>query len=337
MWPGSRPRVPANHLSFESPLRGGFEPTRASAVILAEGAPAAPCAMLRTEVPYLAFARRRRHHPSRRDTGAPGIHALAWVAPSAVLGRNVSIAPFASVGEGAVIGDDVVIGPHVAIGRRRGDRRRLPAPRQRLDPRARAPRRPRGRAGRRGHRQRRLRVRAAADGTHQKIPQRGRVVIEDDVEIGANTDHRSAGRRARRGSGPAPRSTTSCRSAHGVRVGATRLLRAQVGIAGSTTVGDDVVLAGQVGVAGHLTIGDRVTATAQTGIPNSVDAGAVRVGLPGDPQPRLAQVVGRVPPPAGAEEGAARPRGAARAQLEERLAAGVRRRDPAPPRMSRVP
>ena len=80
------------------------------------------------------------------------------------------------------------------------------------------------------------------------------------------------------------------------------LLAAQVGIAGSTVIEDDVVLAGQVGVAGHLRIGKGVVATAQTGIPNSVDAGAMISGYPAIRQPRLAEGVRRVPSAAGAEE-----------------------------------
>jgi UDP-3-O-[3-hydroxymyristoyl] glucosamine N-acyltransferase len=122
----------------------------------------------------------------------------------------------------------------------------------------------------------------AADGTHVKIPQAGDVVIEDDVEIGANTtiDRPAVGEtRIRAGA----KIDNLVQIAHGVAIGRNTLLAAQVGIAGSTTVEDSVVLAGQVGVAGHLTLGKGVIATAQTGIPNSVEAGTMVSGYPAIP------------------------------------------------------
>jgi UDP-3-O-[3-hydroxymyristoyl] glucosamine N-acyltransferase len=117
------------------------------------------------------------------------------------------------------------------------------------------------------------------DGTHHKIPQIGGVVIEDDVEIGANTAiDRPAVGETRIGAGT--KIDNLVQIAHGVKIGRDVLLAAQVGIAGSTTIEDHVTLAGQVGVAGHLTLGKGVIATAQTGIPNSVDAGAFISGYP---------------------------------------------------------
>ena len=123
---------------------------------------------------------------------------------------------------------------------------------------------------------------AARTGRYQKIPQPGIVVIEDDVEIGANTTiDRPAVGETRMAAGT--KMDNLVQVAHGVTVGRDTLLCAQVGIAGSSTVGDNVVLAGQVGVAGHLEVGDRVVATAQTGIPNSVDPGTVVSGYPAIP------------------------------------------------------
>ena len=92
------------------------------------------------------------------------------------------------------------------------------------------------------------------DGTHLKIPQHADVVIEDDVEIGANTTiDRPAVGETRIGAGT--KIDNLVQIGHGVTVGRRVLLAAQVGIAGSTVVEDDVVLAGQVGVAGHIRIG----------------------------------------------------------------------------------
>jgi UDP-3-O-[3-hydroxymyristoyl] glucosamine N-acyltransferase len=121
-----------------------------------------------------------------------------------------------------------------------------------------------------------------ADGTHLKIPQHAAVVIEDDVEVGANTtiDRPAVGEtRIRKGT----KIDNLVQIAHGVSVGERVLFASQVGIAGSTVVDDDVVLAGQVGVAGHLRLGKGVVATAQTGIPNSVEPGTMVSGYPAIP------------------------------------------------------
>src|SRR5688572_31152343 len=89
--------------------------TQASAVILRNDAPAAPCAMLRTRDPYLAFARAvGLFAPAWRP--APGVHAMAAVAGDAQLGVDVSIGAFAAIGEGATVGDRTVIFPNVTIG-----------------------------------------------------------------------------------------------------------------------------------------------------------------------------------------------------------------------------
>jgi UDP-3-O-[3-hydroxymyristoyl] glucosamine N-acyltransferase len=108
------------------------------------------------------------------------------------------------------------------------------------------------------------------------------VVVEDDVEIGANTtiDRATVGE-TRIGAGT--KIDNLVQVGHNVRIGRDVLLAAQVGIAGSTTIEDRVTLAGQVGVAGHLTVGKGVVASAQTGIPNSVDAGSFVSGYPAIP------------------------------------------------------
>ena len=108
------------------------------------------------------------------------------------------------------------------------------------------------------------------------------MVVEDDVEIGANTTiDRPAVGETRIGSGS--KIDNLVQVAHGVTVGRNVLLAAQVGIAGSSVIEDQVTLAGQVGVAGHITIGKGTIATAQTGIPNSVDPGGFISGYPAIP------------------------------------------------------
>ncbi|HSK08214.1 MAG TPA: UDP-3-O-(3-hydroxymyristoyl)glucosamine N-acyltransferase [Vicinamibacterales bacterium] len=255
--------------------------TRASAVILSLDAPPAPCAMLRGETPYLTFARAvGLFNPEVPPE--PGVHSLADVALSAVLGEDVSIAPFVAIGRDARIGARVVIGPHVSVGAGAtiGDDSRIHAHvsiRERVV------------LGRRVVVQDGAVIGADGfgfakrpDGSYEKIPQPGLVVVEDDVEIGANTtiDRPAVGEtRIRAGA----KIDNLVQIAHGVGVGRDTLLCAQVGIAGSATIGDRAVLAGQVGVAGHLEVGDEVVATAQTGIPNSVDAHSVVSGYPAIP------------------------------------------------------
>ena len=257
--------------------------TRASAVILHSSAPAGDtqAAILRCDQPYLAFAH-ALELLSRAAGPSPGIHptsavasdaqiaddasigALVSVASAATVGARTVIYPGAVIGEGAVIGDDCVVHARVSIreGVCIGNRVVL------HDGAV---------IGSDG-----FGFARQADGTHLKIPQRAAVVIEDDVEIGANTtiDRPAVGEtRIRRGT----KIDNLVQVAHGVTIGERVLLAAQVGISGSTVLEDDVVLAGQVGVAGHLRIGKGVVATAQTGIPNSVDAGERVSGYPAIP------------------------------------------------------
>ena len=253
--------------------------TRASAVILHEtDASQAPGAVLRSENPYLSFA-----HAvilfSRPIQPARGIDRSSSVAPDAAIGPDVSIGPFAVVGAGASVGARTVLFPHAVVG-------------------------PSARVGEDCVVHAHASIRALvvlgnrvvlhdgavvgsdgfgfvkqADGSYLKIPQLGDVVIEDDVEIGANTtiDRPAVGEtRIQAGT----KIDNLVQIGHGVSIGRHVVLAGQVGIAGSTVVEDHVVLGGQVGVSGHLRIGKGVVATAQTGIPNSLDAGAFVSGYP---------------------------------------------------------
>ena len=257
--------------------------TRASAVLVTEQVAgeqprAAATALLITAQPYLAFA-----HAVGLLTDAPappkGVDRTSSVAPDATIGPDVAIGPFVSIGAGASVGARTIIYPNVAIGpgARIGDDciiRSQVSIRDRVVV---------------GHR---VIVQDGAvlgsegfgfarqpDGTHLKIPQRADVVIEDDVEIGANsTVDRPAVGETRIGAGT--KIDNLVQIGHGVTVGRRVLFAAQVGIAGSCVIEDDVILAGQVGVANHVRLGKGVLATAQTGIPNSVDAGGYVSGYP---------------------------------------------------------
>ena len=255
--------------------------TTASAVIMGdrvEVVPAAGVARLVASNPYLAFAHAVALFAPRAAVPA-GIHPLADVAPTATIAPDASIAAFVSIGDGAHIGARSIVYPHATIGAGAsiGDDCIIHA---RVSIRERVTL---------GHRvivqdgavigSDGFGFARAADGTHHKIPQIGGVVVEDDVEIGANAAiDRPAVGETRIGAGT--KIDNLVQIAHGVAIGRNVLLAAQVGIAGSTSVEDNVTLAGQVGVAGHLIIGKGAIATAQTGIPNSVDAGSFVSGYP---------------------------------------------------------
>jgi UDP-3-O-[3-hydroxymyristoyl] glucosamine N-acyltransferase len=252
--------------------------TSASAVILSETSEAAPCAMLRAAQPYLAFARAvELFVPDERPPVGP--HPTAHVDPTAVLAADASVGPYAVIGPGARIGSRTIIHPHVVVGREAqiGDDCVI---------HSRVSIRERVQIGNRVILQDGVVVGSDGygfarrpDGTHHKIPQIGGVVIEDDVEVGANsTIDRPAVGNTRIGAGT--KIDNLVQVAHGVTIGRDVLLAAQVGIAGSTTIEDRVTLAGQVGVSGHITVGKGVIATAQTGIPNSVEPGSFISGYP---------------------------------------------------------
>jgi UDP-3-O-[3-hydroxymyristoyl] glucosamine N-acyltransferase len=251
--------------------------TRASAVILPEG-PSAPCATLRSPEPYLAFARAVGVF-APDDRPAPGVHAMTAIAPDARLGDGVSLGPFVVVGAGARIGARTVVYPNVTIGPgvQIGDDCVIHANvsiRERVTLGHRVVLQDGVVLGGDGYGFVRR-----ADGTHEKIPQVAAVVIEDDVEIGANTtvDRPAVGEtRIKAGA----KIDNLVQIAHGVSIGRNALMAAQVGISGSTTIGDDVIFGGQVGVGGHLTIGKGAIAVGQSGVTNSLEPGERVAGYP---------------------------------------------------------
>jgi UDP-3-O-[3-hydroxymyristoyl] glucosamine N-acyltransferase len=270
----------AGDVTFLAHVRytSAVQQTHASAVILSEDAPAAPCAMLRTPHPYLVFARALALL-SPVDRPAPGVHHLASVAQDVALGEDVSIGPFASIGAGSSVGRRTIVHPHAYIGpnARIGDDCVIHAHVSIREGTV---------IGNRVVIQNGAVVGSDGfgfaprpDGSYEKIPQISNVVIEDDVEIGANTaiDRPALGETR---IGPGAKIDNLVQVAHGVTIGRNTVLSAQVGIAGSCRIGDHVILAGQVGVADHVTIGHGTRATAQTGIPNSVPDKSFVSGYP---------------------------------------------------------
>jgi len=209
---------------------------------------------------------------------APGIHASAIIAKTAKIDPSAHIGPHCVIGEGVRIGAHSVlqagndIGDNCVI----GEGVRL-FPRVVLYPRTQIGDRVSIHAGSVvgadgfGY--------VADQGIHRKVPQVGNVVIQDDVEIGANVtiDRGALGSTI---IGKGSKIDNLVQIGHNVVIGENCIVVSQVGIAGSTKLGNSVTLAGQVGLAGHLKIGNHVTVSAQSGVMNDIPDGEKWLGTP---------------------------------------------------------
>jgi UDP-3-O-[3-hydroxymyristoyl] glucosamine N-acyltransferase len=252
--------------------------TKASAVIVAHDFPVLATAMLRSKNPYLTFACAiALFHPPSKYT--PGIHTTAVIHPSARIGEGAHIGPYVVISEDVEIGRNAVLLAHVVIyrGVKIGDN---------FLAHAHAVIREHCRLGNNVLLQNGVVIGAdgfgfAKDdlGHWHKIPQPMPVVIEDDVEIQANTciDRASVGETH---IAQGTKIDNLVQVGHGSHIGEHSLLAAQVGLAGSTEVGNHVILTGQVGVVGHCKVGDGAIVTPQSGVAGDIPAGAVVSGTP---------------------------------------------------------
>jgi len=252
--------------------------TKATAILVAEAARGVEIPRLVSENPYLDFARALAlfYQPPRP---APGVHPLAHVAPTAMIGENCSIGPFAVVGERVKIGRNAVLHPHVVIyeGAEIGDD---------FLAHSHAAVREFCRIGNRVILQNSVVAGGdgfgfarRADGSQFKIVQSGVTVIEDDVEVQSLTsiDRATVGEtRVKRGA----KIDSLVQVGHACVVGEDNIVCAQTGLAGSTVLERNVVLAGQVGSSGHLTVHEGAVVYAQSGIGGDVEAGARISGSP---------------------------------------------------------
>jgi len=259
-----------------------LERTRAGAVIvhpdLAPRVPPATAAIVTAE-PYPGWARvAALFHPA--PPLHPGIHRsavvgegalidpTAEVGPLVVIGARAEIGPRCRIGPGAVIGEGVVVGPDCRIGAQASVSHAILGARVRLFPGA--------RIGQDGF------GFAITEEGFLSVPQLGRVVLEDDVEVGANTT-------IDRGSvqdtviGAGSRLDNLVQIGHNVRIGRLCVIVSQAGISGSTIVEDFVMIGGQAGLVGHLRIGRKARLGAQAGVMADVAAGAEVVGSPAEP------------------------------------------------------
>src|SRR5262245_6623368 len=251
--------------------------TKASAVIVADGTPA-PIPALCVRNPDLAFGLIASHLYGGAHRPPAGVHPSAVVAKSALLGKNVSIGAGTVVEDGAAIGDNAVLYAQVYVGREAAigaDTILYPqvVVREKCRIGARVILHSGTVVGSDGFGY------ATDQGVHHKIPQVGIVVIEDDVELGANVTVDRA-RFGRTVIGKGTKIDNLVQIGHNVVLGQGCLLVSQSGIAGSTRVGNYVMMAGQAGVIGHLDIGDRAIITAQSGVTKDVPARGVVSGAP---------------------------------------------------------
>jgi UDP-3-O-[3-hydroxymyristoyl] glucosamine N-acyltransferase len=251
-----------------------LEATSASAVIVSRSLDLSrfaklPPAVIKVTEPYGSFVvALERFHP-KTEKIASGIDSTAIIANSAVIGKQCAVGSFVVVGEGCFIGNSTTIYPNTVIGNRVkiGNDCTVYANvtiREECEIGNRVIIQPGAVIGSDG-----FGFAPKKDGSYQKIPQLGIVVIEDDVEIGANTcvDRATMGEtRIKRGA----KLDNLIQVAHNVTIGENTVIAGQTGIAGSTKIGNNVMIAGNVGIAGHLVISDRVMIGAQSGISKSL-------------------------------------------------------------------
>ena len=257
--------------------------TAAGAVILqpafADAAPAGAARIL-TDAPQLAFARvAALFHPP--PPPRPGVHPTAVVGEGATVGEGTEIGAYAVIGERARIGRGCVIHPHAAVGPgvEVGDGCRL-------HPHSSVSHavlgrgvvlHPGARVGQEG-----FGFAPTAEGRFETMPQLGRVVLGDEVQVGANScvDRGAQGDTVL---GPGTRLDNLVQVGHNVRTGRGCILVAQSGVSGSTILGDFVTVAAQAGLTGHLRIGSKARVGAQAGVMNDVPAGTDVLGSPAWP------------------------------------------------------
>jgi UDP-3-O-[3-hydroxymyristoyl] glucosamine N-acyltransferase len=252
--------------------------TRATAIILGDDIPPVDIPSLRTDDPYLAFARALELFfvPIKPEAG---IHPTAAISSEAIIGPDVSIGAYAVIGKNCKIGArttvhaHVVLYPDVFVGE---DclLHSFVTVRESCHLANRVILQNGVVIGSDG-----FGFAPTKEGTFFKICQTGRVMIEDDVEIGANTtiDRAAVGDTIiRKGA----KLDNLVQVGHGAQVGEHSVLAAQVGLAGSTKLGRGVWVGGQVGFAGHLEVGDGAVITAQSGTSHDVAPGAVLSGSP---------------------------------------------------------
>jgi len=258
-----------------------IETTGASAVIVDHDFPKSDKTLLRAKNPYFTFLQLTRHFYRQVHPVQPGVHHSAVLEQNVSLGKNVAIGSHVYIGENVDIGDNTVIYPGVFIG-------------------------PNVSIGCNTIVYANVSVREACtigndcilhmgavigsdgfgfafeEGEYHKLPQMGNVVIQDKVEIGANTtiDRATLGSTIIK---TGAKLDNLIQIAHNVEIGEHTAIAAQTGISGSTQIGRYVQIGGQVGIVGHIKIHDKVILGAQAGVTKEVPEGEFYNGYPARP------------------------------------------------------
>ena len=256
--------------------------TKASAIIVDKKMEKNGRPVIRTDNPYIGFVKIMEYLQMNKEMPFPGIHKTAVIGKNAKLGKNITIEAHVVLGNDVQIGDNTAIFPGVFIGNstKIGANTLI-------------------------HANVSIRERIiigsnviihngaviGSDGFgftpikgvfHKKVPQLGTVIIEDDVEIGANvTIDRATTGKTRIGKGT--KIDNLVQIAHNIEIGEHCVIVAQVGIAGSTTLGNNVTIAGQAGLAGHIKIGNNAIITAQSGVSKNISPNMCVSGYPAIP------------------------------------------------------
>ena len=256
--------------------------TRASAIITSKDIKTSPKPIIRTDNPSLAFAKIVSSIVPSELKHPKGIHPTVVLGKDVSLGRDVAVGPYTVIEDNVSVGDNTIIytGCYVGLKTKIGNNTIIYSNvsiRERMSIGNRVVIQSGTVIGSDGF------GFVTIDGKHCRIPQVGTVVIEDDVEIGANVTIDRA-RFDKTVIGRGTKIDNLVQIAHNVTVGQNCFIVAQVGISGSTTIGDNAILAGQVGIVGHIKIGDNSIVMAQSGVNRSVPSGATFWGYPARPQ-----------------------------------------------------
>ena len=270
--------------------------TQASAVVTGRDVDSVPAASVQTDNPSVAFTKIVTLFSPAPEKKTPGVHPTAVVHPSAKLGKDVFVGPNVTIDENAVIGAGssigagCYIGSHVELGQEVC-----------LDPNV--------TVLHDVHIGNRVVIHSGTvigsegfgyetvDGVHTRLPHTGIVVIEDEVEIGANVCV-DRGRFDKTWIQKGTKIDNLVQIAHNVVIGAGSLIVSQAGISGSTELGRGVILAGQAGLVGHITLGDNVIVGAGAGVTKSVPEKTVVLGSPAKPmaeQKKIFALIARLP------------------------------------------
>lgn len=258
-----------------------IETTRASAIITSREIENAAKPIVRTADPSLAFAKMLSLVVSSEVSHPQGIHPSAIIGKNVSLGKNVAIGPYVVIADNVSIGDRVIIYSGCFIGQLTTiGSETLIYPnvsiRERISIGSRVIIHSGTVVGSDGF------GFATIKGMHHKIPQIGTVVIEDEVEIGANVTIDRA-RFDKTFIGKGTKIDNLVQIAHNVVIGENSIIVAQAGISGSTVIGKGVTLAGQAGLVGHITVGDGAIVAAQAGVTKSVPPNTLVSGYPAKP------------------------------------------------------